>query len=226
MKIRNKKNKLLCVVDMQNSFINERGVLYIKSAKYLVEKFDSFIENLQPEAFQAVLLTQDTHFQEEYSNNEESKKFPLHCEYNTQDWQFAINVDAIKNKFTTYRMYKNSLDMWQNYNNYEIDYSSNDIIYSQLFKIVNINKGDSYFLRDILKLFPPQTTNIYLCGVAADYCVQFSLNGFLAHNYQVNLITSLIRGIDKEITTVTQDYIYRDFIKNNKIKLINSNYVK
>lgn len=78
--------KVLCVIDMQNDFID--GALGTKQAEAIVDnvkqKIDSYRQNGD-----MVVFTRDTHYSN-YSQTQEGRNLPVpHCIKGTQGWQIS-----------------------------------------------------------------------------------------------------------------------------------------
>lgn len=77
--------KLLCVIDMQNDFID--GVLGNPEAQAIVPKVVEKIKTAD-----LVILTQDTHHID-YLKTEEGKHLPIkHCLYKTKGWEIHKSI--------------------------------------------------------------------------------------------------------------------------------------
>ena len=63
-------------------------------------------------------------------------------------------------------------------------------------------------------------TNVYLCGLLSDICVQQAMNGFLKRGAKVILIDDLCQGAEKQISDILQEDAYRLFIEQGKLKSI------
>ncbi len=72
-------------------------------------------------------------------------------------------------------------------------------------------------IKSALRYFAPKNTDIYIMGVASDFCVKYAIAGYLANGYRVIVLRDLCRGIERQIDNVVAD----DFKKQN-IKIINS----
>lgn len=74
-------DKLLVIVDFQNDFILPEGALSVPRASSLISPLENYLRSLpsQPNPPSTILITLDTHRQEEYFRGEESKTYPLHC---------------------------------------------------------------------------------------------------------------------------------------------------
>ncbi|MCL2567481.1 MAG: isochorismatase family protein [Alphaproteobacteria bacterium] len=215
--------RILTVVDMQNSFLKENGRLSVKNASSLISKANNFFNALDNNFFEAIIFTQDTHFANEYKNSQEAESFPLHCEFNTEDWQMALNMESFKEKPQVYKLYKNKFDMWgseiNRNNNIGLDFK-NYSVYKNLYKILDIN-DDVIFesMEDFLLTYKNKKVEIYIMGVASDYCVKYAIDGYLKKGFNVAIIQDLTCGINKEIIDVIKD----DYAKGSdllNIKLV------
>lgn len=78
--------KVLCVIDMQNDFID--GALGTKEAEAIMENVKAKIE-LYRKNGDTVIFTRDTHT-EDYMNTQEGKKLPVpHCIKGTKGWEIT-----------------------------------------------------------------------------------------------------------------------------------------
>lgn len=87
--------KILCVIDMQNDFID--GSLGTKEAEAILQNVKQKIE-LYKKNGDAVIFTRDTHPQD-YLQTSEGKKLPVeHCIINTHGWQISdiLPIDGAK----------------------------------------------------------------------------------------------------------------------------------
>ena len=84
--------KILCVIDMQNDFID--GALGTKEAVAIVENVKKKIEAYRKNG-DIVIFTRDTHT-EDYMNTQEGRKLPVpHCIKGTFGWEIssALNTE-------------------------------------------------------------------------------------------------------------------------------------
>lgn len=87
--------KVLCVIDMQNDFID--GALGTKEAEAIVENVKAKIE-LYRKNGDAVIFTRDTH-SEDYMNTQEGKNLPVpHCIKGSKGWEVSDKLDAASDK--------------------------------------------------------------------------------------------------------------------------------
>ncbi len=81
--------KVLCVIDMQNDFID--GALGTKEAEAILENVKAKID-LYRNNGDTVIFTRDTHT-EEYMNTQEGKNLPVpHCIKNTKGWEVSSEL--------------------------------------------------------------------------------------------------------------------------------------
>ena len=83
--------KVLCVIDMQNDFID--GALGTKEAVAIVDKVKEKIA-LYRKNGDRIIFTRDTHG-EDYLDTDEGKKLPVpHCIKGTDGWQITSELDT------------------------------------------------------------------------------------------------------------------------------------
>ena len=87
--------KVLCVIDMQNDFID--GALGTKEAEAIVENVKAKIE-LHRKNGDTVIFTRDTH-SEDYMNTQEGKNLPVpHCIKGSKGWEISEKLDTASDK--------------------------------------------------------------------------------------------------------------------------------
>ena len=209
------KHKILFIIDMQNSFITPKGNLYIKDSNKLIDKANKYLHQFG-NSFNNIVLTYDTHFKDTYNNQEESKIFPLHCEYNTQDWKLALD-ENILNKLTTqiYYLKKDTFNLWNKpltINNAQTD----------LYKIIDYKNNEIKFqsIMDFLTDKPIENTEITLFGVASDYCCKYAFDGLLKLGYKVNILQQLTKEINTNIIKIIANNEYIGYNKSNMLNLL------
>jgi len=137
--------------------------------------------------FDTTIATFDTHYRETYKKTEESKLFPPHCLYGTKGWELAVDV---RGNFLhpCHKVLKNQFDVWEKPNS----------------------------MQKALTGFDPKSTDVYVMGVASDFCVKYAIVGYLQRGYSVFVLQDLCRGINKQIDDVVKEF------NNKNIKLITS----
>lgn len=141
----NNKFKLLCIIDMQNDFID--GSLGNPEAQVIVPKVVKKIEDLD-KTNTLVLLTKDIHYIN-YSDTLEGTILPIpHCIEGTIGW--SINKEVSK-----------AVD------SHCMVYSSANIINGRIYK----NTFGSDVLQDFLKKYKKEIESIEFVGLCTDICV-------------------------------------------------------
>ena len=102
--------RILDIGDMQNGFLQQDGSLSIRGSHTIIPPANAFLQAARDGLFDHTFVVMDTHFAEEYARSEESRQFPIHCEYGTRDWELAVDVSGLPN--IRYLM-KNRFSMWE-----------------------------------------------------------------------------------------------------------------
>jgi nicotinamidase/pyrazinamidase len=188
--IETKKEKFVVFIDTQVDFMVEGSALYVAGAQDLIGKLNNFAYHLKPEETAGVLFTFDTHRTETYDSMPESKQFPIHCVYGTPGWENVINFNVVNHDIPFYNLEKGVFNMWE----------EDDVFLSGIEADIN---RDLFF--DTLKACGVDT--VVIVGVAADFCVKWAADGFLARGFNVEIPRSLTAGIVRDIDTmVAEDY--------------------
>ncbi|MDR2934185.1 MAG: isochorismatase family protein [Rickettsiales bacterium] len=61
-------------------------------------------------------------------------------------------------------------------------------------------------IESVLNGFAPENTDIFVFGVASDFCVRYAIDGYLKRGYNVTIISDLCRGIVNQIDDVAKDF--------------------
>ena len=139
--------KILCLIDLQNSFID--GELGTQEAKAIVPRIVEKLNNYSDKSNTCVLYTKDTHGND-YLDTLEGTMLPIpHCIENTPGW--SINKD-IKRAVKSNRF---------------LSYSSDKIINSRVYK----NTFGSDDLREFFIEFKDKIESIEFVGLCTDICI-------------------------------------------------------
>lgn len=184
------KKKFVVFIDTQVDFMVEGSALYVTGAQNLIGQLNNFAYHLKPEETEGVLFTFDTHRRETYETMPESKQFPIHCVYGTPGWENVINFNVVNHDIPFYNLEKGVFNMWEEEEVF-LSGSSADI------------ERDMFFT----KLKDSGVDTVVIVGVAADFCVKWAADGFLARGFNVEIPRSLTAGIVRDIDTmVAEDY--------------------
>lgn len=168
----NTRKNCLIIVDMQNDFVNPHGALYVKSAETIVDKIHQLISNC---SWDLIILTQDFHPQ----NHCSFSTWPPHCVMGT--YGAEINNEI--------------LDVCINGNN--IWYLWTKGVYQDIdaYSAFKDNAGNDLGLYDLLK--DEEITNVYICGVATDFCVkETTLDSLSYKDLNTFIISDCVVGVD------------------------------
>lgn len=178
------KNQALIVVDVQNDFL-ETGSLPVPEGSKVIP----VINKVMP-LFQTVVLTQDWHPAEHksFASNHKDKKpydvtampygqqvlWPVHCVQNSKGAEIA---ETLAVKGTEFNVRKGT--------NPEVD------SYSAFFEADGKSKT---ILADWLR--EQGITEVFLCGLATDFCVSWSALDAVKEGFKTFIIEDACRGID------------------------------
>lgn len=219
--MKNKKTfKILDIVDIQNGFIAKDGNLSIEGAAELVSKIQTFVDNLPKDYYDLILVKYDTHIKGEYKLSEESKMFPLHCEYGTKDWELVIDPKDLESRENCLFLVKNIFDMWgkgTNVKKRDIDFQDEkeENLYNNLFNVFEDAKCEKPLAHrdELMNIIFDGSHNVEvdLLGVASDFCNRDAFEGYLARGATVNIIEDLTKGIVKETSEVIAEEKYNEY---------------
>lgn len=201
----------LIIVDMQNCFVagQDQSIhsLAVKGGKKLISK----INEIQSK-FDLVVATKDWHPADHVSfasNHNEGKVFtsielsngatqalwPDHCVQNTKGSNF---VDGLNTK-----------------NISKIIYKGQDTHVDSYSGFMNNNKKDMTEMHSYLK--QEQVTDVYVVGLAADYCVKFTALDGASLGYNTYFVKDLTKAVDPS----KLESLYKT-LNDKKVKVISS----
>jgi len=211
---------------MQNGFTRKEGSLYINGAQDIIGPINKFLCQIKEGVFDYSLIVFDTHFTEEYYLSEESKKFPIHCEFGTNDWNLSVDVSFLTNKryFT-----KNKFNMWseEGLTSVRIIDPMKKAAYDNLFYFLDdpYKPGEKVprdeFIRNICQDHNTDNLEVTIIGVASDYCNRYAMEGWLLRGASVIIIQDLTKGIEKETEQILAEYQYKKYI-NGRLRFVDS----
>ena len=206
--------RILDIGDMQNGFLRPDGKLSIPGADGIIGPANAFLEAAAKAAlFDHTLVVMDTHFPGEYPGSEESRQFPIHCEYGSRDWEPAIRIPALPD--IRYLM-KNRFDMWRERGESAalIHDPVRSAAYANLYHFVADPRHPrdgiprDAFLRSISPGGNTRAPEVTLFGVAADFCNRYAMEGWVARGARVTILGDLTRGIAREWPEVLAEEQY------------------
>ena len=186
--------KALLVVDLQNDFC-PGGALGVRDGDQIiptVNKYvDLFLKNQLP-----VFVSRDWHPENTSHFIASSGPWPRHCVQNTRGAEFHPNFQVPGEAIILSKGTDPELDGYSVYEAHDsIDKSFNQLL---------IEMG---------------VEELYIAGIATDYCVKMTSLDAFKYGLKVNVLTDAIKGVDKQDSQRAIDEIVA---KNGKLK----NYVE
>lgn len=174
-----KPNSFVTVIDMQNDFVLPKGSLYVEGTpeekdlygnnEKLVIDIKKFIEEFQVKTGTFnYITTEDSHF----SDSVEFNTFPTHCLYGSLGQQYSDRL----------------IDIY-NYAKLNIEKGLNSDIYSYSIST------SSQFEDHIVQLRKMEIENIYIMGLAYNFCVGESAIAYACQGFNVYIIRKLTRSV-------------------------------
>jgi nicotinamidase/pyrazinamidase len=176
--------KALIVVDIQNDFL-PGGRLAVPDGDKIIPKVNDLIKK-----FDLVIATQDWHpanhisFAENHKGKKPGDKitvegveqilWPLHCVQNTFGAEFA--KDLLKDKFTAV-IRKGTDPMIDSYSGFFDNARKKDTGLDNLLKSLNVSE-------------------VYIVGLATDYCVKFTALDAVSLGYKTHVIRDACMGVN------------------------------
>lgn len=171
------------VIDVQNDFMKPDGALYVPGAETIIQPLQNYLANLDGHG---VLFTYDTHILSVYETSEEAKQFPPHCLKASYGWELAI--DPALASAPKYKLEKGVFNMWEQ-------------------PVLFVHSPTAILDREVFfaELHEQGITTLRFCGVAADYCVKWAIDGALQREFEVQVIGNLTKGIQRDMHQVVHD---------------------
>lgn len=187
--------RFVVVVDTQRDFMAADGALSVAGAEALIGPMRAWLGALDPEETAGVLFTFDTHVPDVYAGSAEAETFPIHCVRGSDGWKNVLDVTVLDPAIPAWRIEKGVFDMWA-----EDGLSIEDARGATGQAVPREGFFESLKARGI--------NDVTVIGVAADYCVRWAIEGFVARAFAVELPAGLTRGIARPIEqVVAEDFV-------------------
>lgn len=166
-----KSKKALLVVDMQNDFC-PGGALSVPEGDKIIPKINKYIKIFVKKNL-PIFVTRDWHPVRTQHFKDFGGAWPVHCIQNNQGAQFHPELKLPKSAILLYK----GMDPTQDaYSAFQAENESG-VKLPQLLKIMGISE-------------------LYIGGLATDYCVRFSSRDALKQGLKVKLLTDAIKGVN------------------------------
>ncbi len=163
--------KALIVVDVQNDFC-PRGALAVKEGDKIIPAINRYIEFFRKNKL-PIFLSRDWHPKKTDHFKKFGGQWPPHCIENTRGVQFHPKLKTPKEAFLVYKGMDPEKDSYSAF-----------------------QAEDKYrnSLSNLLKMLKVQ--ELYIAGLATDYCVRFTARDALRGGYRVKILTDAIKGVN------------------------------
>lgn len=177
--------KALILVDLQNDFF-ETGNLPVPNASDIIPIINNLTNTYN---FDKIIFTKDSHTENHSSFTENGGLWPKHCVKNTNGWEIHKDIvypkDIIiekgsnpdKDSFSGFYIGKSNNGNNDNNN----DNNNNDMLTPLHEMLQNWN-----------------ITELYICGLAYEYCVYETVMDAIEFGYKCYLIENAVKGIDSD----------------------------
>lgn len=173
--------KILIVVDYQNDFVSPTGALPVPNADTIANNIQSRINS---DDYSARIYTFDTHTKKDYSISDEAKIFPIHCEFETDGWNFY----DIKPRYEDWNDYIEGRT-----EPFDMFVSADEYFFTK--DVFNIWDGNDTYPKWFESTFSSDEYEIDVVGCTYEFCVKMNILGMLERGYKVNLITDCVASI-------------------------------
>ncbi|HEO64223.1 MAG TPA: bifunctional nicotinamidase/pyrazinamidase [Candidatus Omnitrophica bacterium] len=161
----------LLIIDVQNDFC-PGGALAVKDGDGVVEILNRYIDLFRKKGL-LILASRDWHPAESRHFKQFGGAWPIHCVQNTEGAQFHPKLDLPENT----RVISSGLKIDED------GYSAFDGV-----------DEESISLAEVLKKLSIQ--ELYIGGIATDYCVKETVLDGLKLGFKVNLLSDAVRGVN------------------------------
>jgi len=194
-------NVLLVYVDAQGDFVFRVGVLPVAGAQEMVGALGAYLATLDPTEIAAFLATFDTHTPEDYLGSAENlgdeaagiPGFEIHCEKGKPGWESVVNM-RIPHALgiPVYKIEKDVFDVFR----------KPGFVVERLYGSEPVRQREAFLER--MRALGVDTVRI--AGFAADYCVNWAIQGFLAAGFKVQVVEHLTAGIGMDIRATAERF--------------------
>jgi nicotinamidase/pyrazinamidase len=192
--------KFLVVIDTQYDFMMADGKLPVPGAEEIIVDGIGMLANLDPQVYDGVLFTFDTHEPTVYAKSPEAEQFPIHCVKGTPGWENVFNINLVDLDVGTWTLEKGVFNMWE---------EPSELIMIEDGDPTNHWKRDDFFgdIREDAEpgIIDPRTHEIEIMGVAADFCVFWAIQGFVDRGFKVTILGGLTKGIVRSMSQVVEE---------------------
>jgi nicotinamidase/pyrazinamidase len=166
-----KFRRALLVVDVQKDFC-PRGALGVQGGDKIIPALNRYIEYFRKNKF-PIFLSRDWHPKKTKHFDKFGGPWPAHCIADTKGAEFHAKLKIPKEGFLIYKGMDPDKDSYSAF--HAEDKYRNSL--GNLLKILKVEE-------------------LYIGGLATDYCVRFSTRDAIKQGYKVRILTDAIKGVD------------------------------
>lgn len=166
-----KLKKALLAVDVQNDFC-PKGALGVPEGDKVVPNINKYIKIFSKNKF-PVFASRDWHPKKTAHFKKYGGVWPVHCIENTKGAEFHPKLKLPKEAILLYKGMDPRKDSYSVFQAQD----SNGMIFSNLLKILGIEE-------------------IYLAGLATDYCVKYTTIDAIKQGFKVRILGDAIKGVN------------------------------
>ncbi len=163
--------KALLVVDVQNDFCS-RGALAVKEADSIIPVINKYIELFEKKSL-PIFASRDWHPKETTHFKDFGGPWPTHCVMDTFGAEFNCRLKLTSKTVIISKGIDKEKDSYSDF---------------QAF-----TGGGEAFL-DVLKRF--NIDELFVCGIATDYCVKASVIDALRYGFKVNVLVDAVKAVN------------------------------
>jgi len=166
-----KLKKALLVVDVQNDFC-QKGALAVPEGGKTLPNINKYIKIFSRSRL-PIFATRDWHPKKTVHFKKYGGLWPVHCVQGTRGAQFHPKLRLSRE---TVLLYKGMHPKVDSYSAFQAE-DENGINFLKLLKVLGIEE-------------------IYIAGLATDYCVKFSAYDAIKSGFKVKILTDAIKGVN------------------------------
>ena len=185
-----KVKKAILIVDLQNDFC-PGGALGVKEGDQIIPTVNKYVDLFLKHRL-PVFVSRDWHPEDTSHFKSSGGPWPQHCVQNTKGAEFHPGFKVPVNAIILSKGTNPELD---GYSVFEARDSQNKF-FSQLLKEMGVEE-------------------LYIAGIATDYCVKMTSLDAFKNGFKVNVLTDAIKGVDEQDSQQAIDEIVAN---NGKLK--------
>jgi len=166
-----KSKKALLIVDVQNDFC-PGGALGVPEGDKIIPVINKYIKIFTKEKL-PIFLTRDWHPIKTKHFKDFGGIWPVHCIQNTKGAAFHPKLKLPKDAILLYKGMDPHKDAYSSFQAEDV----RGMAFPKLLKIFGVKE-------------------IYIAGLATDYCVRFSAHDAIKQGFKVKILTDAIKGVD------------------------------